>query len=239
MSIITEASGRVTVLNEPGPTITPEEWAALERAVQAHFAAHRLLVCIGSVPLGSPVDGYARLVRLAHAQGLRVVVDATGALLDAALGAQPDVVTPNLFEATATLQGGHSAELVEGIERETLRRRAAVAAVELRRRGAGTAIVTAGKAGAAVATHAGVRWIAAPAVREVNPIGAGDAFVGGLAGALEEGQSLEMAAIAGTASAAASVETPLPGHLDPARAGALRSRIQIEAVQHAARGDVK
>ncbi|HEU5317633.1 MAG TPA: PfkB family carbohydrate kinase, partial [Chloroflexota bacterium] len=56
-----------------------------------------------------------------------------------------------------------------------------------------------------------------PRVAEVNPIGAGDAFTAALAAALEGGAPLLDAAVAATAAAAASVEMPLPGQLDPER----------------------
>jgi len=45
-----------------------------------------------------------------------------------------------------------------------------------------------------------VSWHAAPAVSVRNPIGAGDAMVGGLARALERGEPLEDAVAAGAAS---------------------------------------
>jgi fructose-1-phosphate kinase PfkB-like protein len=54
-----------------------------------------------------------------------------------------------------------------------------------------------------------------------NPIGAGDALVGGLAHALERGEPLEDALAAGMATAAASVETAKAGTIDPARAAEL------------------
>jgi fructose-1-phosphate kinase PfkB-like protein len=54
-----------------------------------------------------------------------------------------------------------------------------------------------------------------------NPIGAGDALVGGLARALERGEPLEDALAAGMATAAASVETAKAGAIDPARAAEL------------------
>ncbi|MBA2272374.1 MAG: hypothetical protein H0W21_00520, partial [Actinobacteria bacterium] len=65
-----------------------------------------------------------------------------------------------------------------------------VAASALVRRGAGVALVTAGGAGTAVDGSAGAWWIEAPAVKVVNPIGAGDAFVGGFCGALERGAAV-------------------------------------------------
>jgi fructose-1-phosphate kinase PfkB-like protein len=55
-----------------------------------------------------------------------------------------------------------------------------------------------------------------------NAVGAGDALVAGLGCALEQGQALEDAVLAGIASAAASVEHELPGRIDLARLEELR-----------------
>jgi fructose-1-phosphate kinase PfkB-like protein len=55
-----------------------------------------------------------------------------------------------------------------------------------------------------------------------NAVGAGDALVAGLGSALERGEALEDAVLAGIASAAASVEQELPGRIDLARVEELR-----------------
>jgi 1-phosphofructokinase/tagatose 6-phosphate kinase len=50
-----------------------------------------------------------------------------------------------------------------------------------------------------------------------NPIGAGDVLTAALAAALERGAELPEAAREAVATAAASVESPTAGELDPAR----------------------
>jgi sugar/nucleoside kinase (ribokinase family) len=81
--------------------------------------------------------------------------------------------------------------------------------------------VTAAAAGAAVCAEGVVTWLAAPRVDVVNPIGAGDVFAAALAGSLESGDDVLTAARRGVAAAAASVESPRAGDLDPARMAAL------------------
>ena len=86
------------------------------------------------------------------------------------------------------------------------------------RAGARAAVVTAAAAGAAVAAGGDTTWIAAPRVAAVrNPIGAGDVLTAMLAAALEAGDDVLTAARRGVAAAAASVEAPRAGDLDPAR----------------------
>jgi 1-phosphofructokinase family hexose kinase len=212
-AVVMERDGRTTVFNEPGPAIEPAEWEAYETAIEAELTAHGVLVCSGSVPPGSPEDAYGRLASLAARAGRACVVDAAGVTLDSALEARPDVVCPNLVEAEGAL----------GTRAGTTRERALAAAAALVDRGARGAVVTADVAGAALATADGDRaWLAAPRIANVrNPIGAGDVFACGMAAALEREEPLLEAARHGVAAAAASVESPTAGELDPARAAEL------------------
>jgi 1-phosphofructokinase family hexose kinase len=214
-AIILEDGGRATVINEPGPEIDDDDWMAFEAAVGADLDRHRVLVCSGSVPPGSPEDAYARLVVRAHREGVPVIVDATGPILKAALEVLPDLVTPNLGEAESLLHG-RADEAVDAAP--DAQPRAEAAALELVRAGAAAAIVTAAAAGAALAVGDDVTWLPAPRIERVaNPIGAGDALTAAVAAALEDGLDLIEAARRGVAAGAASVEAPRAGELDPLR----------------------
>ena len=161
---------------------------------------------------------------LAREHRALALVDANGPPLAAALGARPDFVTPNLAEAEGLLLG-RADETVEAGDPAEVRQRAASAAAGLVARGARTAIVTAGAAGAAVVVEGGEpRWHAAPRVEVQNPIGAGDALVGGLCVGLERGETLDSALAFGLATAAASVETAKAGAVDLPRVEELTRR---------------
>jgi 1-phosphofructokinase len=243
-AIVMECDGRTTVLNEPGPAISGAEWEAFEAAVADELATHRVLVCSGSVPPGSPDDVYARLAALATRAGRRCVVDAGGTTLACALAAAPAVVCPNLAEAEDMLgvtsgaapvrtaadarpRAGpaHGAQPVQTAVRA--RPRAEAAAAQLVARGARGALVTADAAGAALASADGQpAWLAAPRIAAVrNPIGAGDVLASALAAALERGEPLLESARYGVAAAAASVESPTAGELDSARAAELLAAV--------------
>ena len=221
-AVILERSGRVTVMNEPGPRIGPEDWERYEAAVATRLERNGALVCSGSVPPGAPEDAYGRLTELATRAGALAIVDVSGPVLGGALRSGPTVVCPNLAEAEGLLHG-RAAETVDAGDPSEVRVSAANAAAELVRRGARAAVVTAGAAGAAVADGAAVNWYGAHPVAVRNPIGAGDALVGGLAAALERGATLADAVSAGMATAAASVERATAGEIDPARAAELEA----------------
>lgn len=226
-AILLEESGRVTVLNEPGPPAREPDWERLRSRIGERLPAHRVLVCTGSAPPLSPAGSYAGLVRLAAEAGALSVVDAGGPLLGTALEARPDLVTPNLAEAEELILG-RGGQAVEAGDSD-IRARASVAGHELAGRGAHAALVTAGRAGLALVEPGGERWLPAAAVIERNPTGAGDALVAGLAAALESGAPLGDAVLAGAAAAAATVEQELPGRLDVARVDELRGTLAWSA----------
>jgi len=216
-TIVLEDSGRVTVLNEPGPRVSAEEWAGYEEAVRAR-AGKGWLACTGSLPPGAPIDAYARL-----ALGRTALVDATGQALAAALEARPEWVTPNLTEAEEALFGRAWQSTSGGADAGG---RASSAAAELVKRGALNAAVTAGQAGVAVDGAEGAYFVRAPWIRQRNPIGAGDSFASALLVALEAGRPPAEAVRNAVAVAAASVETDVPGLFDPERA----RRLEQEAL---------
>jgi fructose-1-phosphate kinase PfkB-like protein len=158
---------------------------------------------------------------------LITVLDAAREALEHALPAEPDLVSPNLAEAEALLTGRQD-EAVEP-EGDDVLERAEVAARALRERGARAAVVSAGRHGLAVAEGAGSFVVRAPRVPEVNPIGAGDSLVAGLAVALERGATLRRAVAEGVATAAASVAHPLAGGVDAVVLAELMHRVE-EAV---------
>jgi len=220
-AVVLERAGRVTVFNEPGPALAGGDWERYEAAVADALTGERVLACSGSLPPEAPQDAYARLVGVARERGAVAIVDVGGSQLAAAVAAGADVVTPNLAEAEGLLHG-RADETVEAGDPAVVRARALAAARALVERGAGCAVVTAAAAGAAVVDGDGERWLAAPRVASVrNPIGAGDALVGGVAVALERGSALDEAVAFGVAAGSASVETDTAGVVVAERVAAL------------------
>lgn len=227
--IVIEDDDRVTVLNEPGPPLRGADLEALVDAFTEESAGHRWAVATGSLPPAAPTDLYGRLAAAARERGCRTVVDAARDVLRATLPSGPDLVTPNLSEAQAVLAGEHGVtdEPVEALGGDV--RAAALAAADaLRLAGARAALVTAGRHGVAGSSPDDRFWIAAPAVEEENPIGAGDAFAAGLTVALEQGADLREAAARAVAAGSASVAHPVAGRLDPDLAAALHAGLKPE-----------
>jgi fructose-1-phosphate kinase PfkB-like protein len=249
--VILEDDMRVTVLNEPGPPLEGADRTAFVDAVTEELSGHgvgtgqggraglgvgmghgvgighRVVVMSGSLPPAPEQDLYADLVDRARRAGVISVVDAARDALAAALQCGPDVVTPNLAEARGLLD----AVAAENVEPggDDVPRQAMAAARALHARGAGAALVTVGRYGVAGVHAGGAFWVSAPSVRELNPIGAGDAFASGLAAGLEAGESIEAATVRAVASGSAAVPTPLAGQVDPVLFQRLLRTVTAEA----------
>ena len=215
-SVADHETGGLTEFYERGPAIDAAGWRALEETLAGVLAegGARVVTVSGSVPDGSPPDGHARLARIGAAAGARVVLDASGPGLAAALGEGP-IVKVNADEARAVL-----GETAAGPP---------VLAASLVERGARAAIVTAGGSGAYAFDGGGGAgaWLEAPAVEGRYPVGSGDAFLAGFAVRLAEGASLLDAARFGVAAGAANAVVPGAGELDPALARRLAGEVRV------------
>lgn len=92
---LAEAGGRITDLNGPGPQVEAEHLQRLEEELQPLLAGHDAVVVAGSLPRGVTTQWFASLLRRIKASGVPLVVDSSGAALQAALGVVPWLIKPN------------------------------------------------------------------------------------------------------------------------------------------------
>jgi 1-phosphofructokinase family hexose kinase len=212
----------ITVFNEAGPELSEQDWARFEAILREHLAEADVFVCSGSFPPGTPFDAAARMIELAKDRDCITVCDTSRMYLDVALEAKPDIIKPNLAEALGVLSG-HTEETAEGDPDAS--RRAEDAAFALLDRGPAAVLVSAGRAGAVLATSEGSTCFSSPKIKLVNSIGAGDCIVAGVAYELSAVHPLEVAITRGIAMAAASCETVAAGNFDPMRAEELLTAV--------------
>ena len=205
VTVIDEARGVTTKLNEPGPRVTEDDLRAFEGRLLEHVGEGDLCVFSGSLPPGAPPGTYARLIDGVQSCGAMSVLDTSGPALELGCAARPDLVKPNASEAAALVSKPfHShQELVEGLD--------AIRALGPRR-----VLVSLGSRGAAFA-DAGFTWLGEPpCIAEVNAVGAGDA---GLAAALWAWlQRMPAQEIVRWAVASGTAAARLEGSAMPARA---------------------
>jgi 1-phosphofructokinase family hexose kinase len=194
VTLLTGPEGSATHLHGPGDGVSARDLAKLRERLLASLARARMLLLAGSLPPGMSPGATIDLLREARRSGVRVIVDAEGELLAAAIEAGIDLVKPNLLEAGQLL-----GRQVNGVDE------ALAAAREIVARGAGAAVITM-RGDGAVAAGGGRAWqVRAPREDVVRAIGAGDSFAAGLAVGLARGETLpealRRAAAAGAATA--------------------------------------
>ncbi|WP_232623754.1 1-phosphofructokinase family hexose kinase [Brevibacterium casei] len=100
---VIEDSGRATLINETAHPHPAHVWAELRAGLAARLRAPglRVLVISGSTPDDCPADLVPGLIAAAHAAGVTVIVDTSGAGLLTAAEAGADWVKPNDEELRA------------------------------------------------------------------------------------------------------------------------------------------
>jgi tagatose 6-phosphate kinase len=199
---VDRSRGTSTEFVEEAGSATADEWRRLLAAYARGVRLARLVVLSGTIAPGAAGDVYAECIRMAHAVGAAVIVDAQGEALRRTLALHPLVAKPNRAELAAMLHRDLStdAALGDGV-------------CELVRAGATWAAVTMGARGVVLSDGRGLWRIAPPALNPVNPIGSGDAFAAGLAVSLLRGTPLPQAALLGVACGASNALDPLPGRI--------------------------
>jgi len=197
----------LTEFYEHGFPVEAEEWEAFSGLVLRLAPAAGWTTISGSLPSGAPGDGYLPMIR------------ASSAALDTrepGIEARPRVVKLNAEEASSVL-GRQVRGLVE----------AGDAARTLHEATGGTAVVTAGREGAALVEPDGRLLTGRIDAVGRYPVGSGDAFLAGLAVALDGGAGWRDALALALGAATANAELPGAGVLDPARARELAAAAAI------------
>ena len=201
----------------PGPHLSESEW----QACLSHFVNlprfPDFLIASGSLPPGVPSDFYARLARLCHERGARLVLDASGPSVTAALAEGVYLWKPNLKEL-GEQTGQPLASPGEGL----------VAARSVLKQGQAEVIaLTMGHQGAVLLTREG-EWSAPPlSIPVSSAVGAGDSFVGGLIWGLQQGLPLHEAFTWGVAAGSAALMSVTTGLSRREDAQSLHSQVRL------------
>ena len=196
---VLDEDGGSTEFLEPGEPIRPEEVQEFLDQFDDIIADSSVVTISGSVPKGVDVTMYAKLIEKIKAQGKKVVLDTSGALLKESIKACPTMVKPNTDEIEDLLgiKVTHHKDLVEGAEK-------------LDEMGIPVVVVSLGGDGALVVSDEGVFRGQPPKIEVVNTVGCGDSMTAAFAVAFARGLSVQEAlryAIAVSAANAMTMET--------------------------------
>jgi len=191
--ILVERGRDATVVNERGAEVSADECQTFLRDVWMQGKRAQLVCVSGSLPPGFSLDDFSSMLQGLVAQGKSVWVDTSGAALKIALDVRGLNIKVNAKELGETL----------GFEISNMEQ-AANAGRQLLRRGISSIAVTLGKDGAILVVDSGVWFARPPTIEVVSSVGSGDAFLGGLAFALEQGHPPKVALQYGVAAGAAN-----------------------------------
>ena len=183
-----------TLVNEPGMPVGPAAWQQLRHDVKSSLSSADIACLSGSLPPDSAPEDLQALLDMLIETGKQSWIDTSGPALRMALE-RPDL--------SIKVNGNEIGEILGFDVRDADSARRAMDM--LRRYALRAVVITLGSDGAVLATRSG-QWLATgPRVRVVSTVGSGDAFLGGLVGALDAGkhapEALGDAVAAGTANA--------------------------------------
>jgi 1-phosphofructokinase family hexose kinase len=204
--LVDRSTGRSTVVNEAGPTVSAEEALELLHRLDDEVRPGDLVVTTGSLPPGLPDGFHGDVVGIAQRRGARAFVDTSGMALAEAVRRKPWLVKPNFAEFAELIHEpidivdllgiGHAMQrVVERFEIPHL-------------------VVTLGEHGSIYSDGLASVHATAPEVEVRNPTGSGDLLLAGLVAYLAVGASMLDALRGGTAAGSAGAS-----RLDPDLSG--------------------
>lgn len=182
-----------TEINGKGPDICEEELEKLFEQLDG-LTSGDILILAGSIPSSVPDDIYRNIMQRLQKQNVRIIVDATKALLLNVLEYHPFLIKPN----------NHELGEIFGVELKT-REEVIPYAKRLQDMGACNVLVSMAGEGAVLVAEDG-RCFRAPAPKGklVNAVGAGDSMVAGFVAGWMEKQDYEHAFYMGVSAGSAS-----------------------------------
>lgn len=177
---LVESNGVLTELNEPGPTILPQQAQELTERLLTHVRQDTLVVLSGKLSCGMREDFYKNLIHAIHAKGGSVLLDAEADALRLAIQAEPEIIKPNWQEICTYFHVPMDISMPQMIAK----------AKTLLKGKTKLIVISMGKDGALFLTPEAIWHANALAVKARSSVGAGDAMVAGIAYAKEMGYAM-------------------------------------------------
>ena len=217
-TILVTQTGDATVINEPGMPISTSDWERLQENVRKHIFSVSLACISGSIPPNSSAEDLLGLLRVLIDARKQVWVDTSGSILKSLITYPNICLKVNGYEIGEIL--GFEIKDVESASR---------AMNMLRERGLTTCLITLGSVGALLAAKEGTWYAQGPRVPVVSTVGSGDAFLGGLVRALDNGEKWPDALGDAVAAGTANTLSAGGGQFMLQEFKELRKQVQIQA----------
>jgi 1-phosphofructokinase family hexose kinase len=222
-SVLDPTTGQQTEINERGPAVSEREVELFRDKLLYLARGAAIVVFAGSLPRGVEPDLYASLIGDLQRLDVTTVIDTDGEPLRQAARAEPDLVSPNVFEAEELV--GH--EFAGEDERlQVVREIAAMGPREV--------IMTLPDGCFAQLLVDGQQQTKRARIEQREPIarrGSGDAFLAGYIAARYEGRPSDNCLRLGVACGAESTGRLEAGLIDPREARRLMGDVELSAVE--------
>lgn len=193
LAFVEKGTARETKIVPLGPKISDEEAEAFCRHYEHLIKTHQfsIIALCGSLPRGLSADFYGKLIDMAREHEIPAILDSSGDALSEGIKHLPFLIKPNLAEAMELTGAGRN-EIFDSMKKLSSK----VKIIAL----------TMGSDGAIFFSKQRTVRVHAETNEMINPVGAGDAFIGGFAAAFdrfgaEEEQLFFWAVAAGTCTA--------------------------------------
>ncbi|GAA3953192.1 1-phosphofructokinase [Allohahella marinimesophila] len=214
---ISEQDGRITDVNSPGLKMSEAAMTSLRLQLSALDDVADFFVLSGSLPQGLEPRTYAELTSQLKTRRHRVIVDTSGAALQAVIEAAPFLIKPNVQELSQ-LAGR---ELITQQDQEAVIR-------DLLAQGIEHVVLSDGGRGARWYNRQASLQAIPPEVTVVSTVGAGDSMVAGLSYGLSKQLPLEETFRLATALSAMAVSQIGVGATSPAELKQLQQQVTVK-----------
>jgi len=218
-TVLETAQHRQTPLFEPGPPLSLAALASLKEHVAALAPRDGVMTFNGTIPDQAAARLYATLIPMAKEAGALTVLDSHSAEFAAGIEALPDVVKPNLEELSRWAEVDLPTEALQW------------AAIDrLQEKGIPFVLLSRGGDSALIAAKDQRFRVTPPAIKEINPVGSGDAFLAGFCVGRQRKWPVEECLRLAAACGAANAANWEIGHFSQEEVAACQAQVRIEAL---------
>ncbi len=176
---ISDSKGLSGEILEKGPVVTQKQVEEFLKAFGNCVDNYNIVCASGSLPQGVDSSFYCEIIRVSRAHNKRVIVDASGKVLEDVIEAKPFMIKPNRYELSLLMKKEISS--LEDVKE---------ALIFLHKKGIALPLITLGGDGAMAYIDGEFYKFNSPKVVVKNTVGSGDSTVAGIATGLRRGMSV-------------------------------------------------
>lgn len=212
--------GVQTEILESGPLISEYEKNEFLTVYEKLLDGVDIICASGSLPKGISSNIYQDLIKIANKKNKKFLLDTSGEALKLAIEAGPYLIKPNKKELEDLM--GISIDSEEDL---------IDAGKSLLNKGIEIVVLSLGGRGALLFNEKHIYRVSLPKVESINPVGSGDAMIGGMAMAISKGWDWENIIRLGAACGTANAMESETGKVDINNVNMISGKIIIEKVE--------